>query len=1390
MMTDQDGLQSPPIHKKQVFISYSTKDRELALRLFEDLNAQLNPEGVTVWMDKHGLKVGSPNWEIDIRAAIRDSYTVVYVASPDALNSPYVGGELSISEAYKLKIYPIWVRGELWQDCVPLRLIQTQYADARMEPGEAFPGRKYGDAINQLVSQLLGKESTARIPDKEEFQAALASHITPTPDARPNPYKGLEAFSEEDASYFFGRDAFVAELIQALKIQLQEKKPRFLAVIGPSGSGKSSVVQAGLIPALRTSDKLPGSKQWVYLNPIKPGGTPLTELANELRRALNAQLRQDRSVTNLKQDLYDDSRGLSRVAKDFKSPVVIYIDQFEELFTQTTDEAERRQFIDLLVKAAGETDSDSQVIIIVTMRAAFLEKVMTYRDLTLNRQMTLGVLFKDSLHTHSLYPMTMPELRDAIALPARKSGLQMDDKDRLIGDLAFEMYRQPGALPLLQFLLFRLVEQNPGYLTREAYDRSDGVQDALDGYAEGVFQALPSESHRQLARDLFLRLITLDEMDQEASRQRVTVASLALEGKQPGQTLHEVVAAFVDARLLTQGEMSDQPTVEISHEILIHKWKRLQKWLEDNREFIIFQRALRQDVKGWHDGGRSPSYLYTGLKLDKALDWFSKGYRMSQDEEQFLNAARQYRRTNRLRLGAVILAALILVFAAMSIFSSQRGQNQRQAEIILSQRLAVSSQQELSNGRVETALALSWQANDTSQPPVLAQNALYSAAYSPQMTRTFDQQHTGDIRALAFSPDGKTAVSGGKDGQLFLFDLATGSVLQSMHDTDAPPAAVVRGAAFTSDGLSILVGSSDGVVTQWSAADGKLTKHFQKVHTDAVLALAISPDDSMALTGSADGSAILWDIKTGEVIRLWRGDSGAVRTVAFSPDGKVALAAVDDTQVVVWDIASGTEINRFTAHKRLVLSAAFSPNFVPGGKYAISVSDDKALFYWNVETGDIVRLFQSPSNRVNQLAFSRDGSRVFGALANGRLAVWDTGTGHILYELTGKNQPDDHVVGLWTLAVSLDGHFALVGDSDGSVALWNITNEPQLARLVGHKDQVWAVAMSSDGHRAISGSLDGSVIYWNLDDGSPIQKIQPSDIATRRVWSVALSPNGSTALIGMDDGELYIWKVGTDKAVHMDGHSNPNDPNTGVFALAFSPDGKTFLSGSDDKTAILWSMESLSLLCRFTAHSNVINAVAFNPDRSKALTASADGTIILWNTQNCDTNTSSGSIIHHFQQSETGSSDIRDVSFSPDGKTFLSGSQDGRLTLWDANTFEALNRSFNRFAQESKRGWGVAISPDNKTALSAAADNAIAYWDLSTGELIDSFRGHTDGVMRIMFSGDGKKAISASLDGTVIVWRVDNLDDVKNWIKANRQVASLDCRTRQQYDIPPLPCTV
>ncbi len=1234
-----------------------------------------------------------------------------------------------------------------------------------------------------------------------------------------NPYKGLRAFEQADAVDFYGRDTLIAQLVA--RFQGGEKAQRFLAVVGPSGSGKSSVVKAGLVPALRDG-ALPGSRNW-FVAEMVPGDNPLRELEAAL---LSVAVNPAADLTGL---LRAGERGILAAVERILPPepqieLLLVIDQFEETFTQVLADANRRFFLRSLTTAV--TAPDSRLRAVITLRADFYDRPLLYEG--------FGALIRE--RTEVVLPLSTAELEQAIVGPAQRVGLLAEPN--LVTAIIADVNEQPGALPLLQYALTEIFERREGQrLSLRAYQDSGGVTGALARRAEEVYLMLGEEG-QAMTRQLFLRLISLSE-GMEDTRRRLhwaEVASLARDFP----VVEAVLDAFTRYRLLTldRDPATRESTVEVAHEALIREWARLREWLDDNRVGVQLQRLLGAAAQEWYEADQDPGFLLKDARLAQFEEWAAATtLQLTAEEKAFLVAslaerekqealegerrAREQALERRARtwlLGLVGVLAMATVIALLLTYfaSAQRQIAEARLSEIQSLSITENAQRALDDGDGDLALALALSAVPAmdSEEPVLpqARQTLYRAAYAPGTRLLFDD-HQAPLIGVAFSPDGTLAAS------------ASGRI----NPLDLP---------------------ADNSVRIWETTTGTVVHWLNEErggHTDSVTDAVFSPDGRMLASSSADRSIILWDVASGQVIRRLLGHGDWINRLAFTPDGRRLLScsgnflitiiplpflpASEDTTVRLWDVETGELLRIFgsdgAGHRGPVMSLRLSPD----GRFAASGDATGLIIIWDVETGQEVRRLESPGDWVNSLDFDPDGRLLISGLGKPSIggsgssstvaALWDLETGQRLRDLVGHTNV---VIGA---AISPDGRTALTGSADRTLRLWDVASGEPLARLVGHDDWVFDVAFSPDGRRALSASVDSTARVWNLFDGSYLGSFATDRVAGVR--AVDISADGSRVVAGDDEMRVILWDAATGEAIRRFGEGGGGH-TTDVTAVVFSPDERLVLSADLDGVIILWDAATGEAIRRFEGHGNAVMALAFSPDGAQAISGSGDpasripgedNTVRLWEV-------ATGREIRRFEGHQdviwdvafspdgsliasasgnsvqvSGDNSVRlwdaatgeqvrlllghtdianSVSFSPDGKLLLTSSDDATMRLWSVQTGAELRRLEGHTSFISTSLYG----PDGRFVISGSEDRTIRLWDAFTGEEINRYTGHAATIWDLALSADGRTLVSSSSDGEIRRWRIDqDLDQLRDWLVDNRYLRDLTCTERAMYHMQP-----
>ncbi|MDV9172067.1 hypothetical protein R6V09_18360 [Streptomyces sp. W16] len=1082
-----------------------------------------------------------------------------------------------------------------------------------------------------------------REAEREEQEQPLVD------DGAQAPYLGLARFATGDRDRFFGRDHLTADLVRLGGAH------RFVGLVGMSGSGKSSLLRAGLVPALR--QEASPARRPAAIRILSPGERPATTHSPAL------------------------------VPAEGDGDTWVLVDQFEEVFTLCHDAGERTGFIDQLLTAL---DASSRLRVVVAVRADFYGRCGEHRGLA--RALQAANLL--------VTPMSREELREAIVKPAAAHGLVLERTltSRIIDEVADE----PGGLPLMSHALLETWRRRRGKtLTLKGYEASGGIHGAIAGTAEQVYTRLGPEQAAR-ARRLLLRLITPGEGAQD-TRRPTPHSELNPTGTEDTDLVLEQLAR---ARLITL----DNDTVDLAHEALITAWPRLRDWIDTSRELLRNHRRLSEAARVWDELDRDPGALYRGSRLAAAEEAFPPEQRdqLTPLEHAFLAAgldardeehATATRRTRRLRtLVASLAVLLVLALTAAGLAYNQRQSAVTAQRASLSRQLAAQSTALLA-GDSDLASLLAVQAYRTS-PTREATISLYAAAGVPLERRVDTSSEV--VHAVAFSPDGRTVATAAGDNALGkdtvrLWDTTTGrkqaTVISSAN-------AAIWSLALSRDGKHLLTAGVTGVRVWnvatgrqeerpslsdsrfeavgyvrgratavssaghvWDVASGRVTATLAAPSATEML-VAFSPDGRTVATGRHDRKVFLSDPATGRLRATLTTDAlDSLQSVAFSPDGHTVATGSDSGAVRLWDPATGRAETSLTGHTGSVRTMAFSPD---GGVLATG-SDDSTVRLWDVAGRRSAITFTGHTAAVESVAFSPDGSTLASGAGDGSVRLWDATSRRPERTLTWPLEG-----GQPSLALSPDGGTLASGDAfsadrDGDVRLWNMRTGAVRSVLPAHLSSgTTSLAFSPDGDRLATADDADTVRLWNLSTGR--QKTL-AEAGT----AVAFSPDGSTLAVGRNDGTVSLRDAVTGRTKHV---FRDNRREGTQMSLLFSPSGRMLaVTGAFSKVRVFdvvdgrpafvlnaggsSSAARSSGLARAIDQSNdTVLSVAFSPDGDRLATSSDNGTIRLWNAATGrleDTFTKAGTL----------------VAFSPDGTTLATGDDDGSVRLRDVSTWYA-----------------------------------------------------------------------------------------------------------------------
>ena len=1205
-----------------------------------------------------------------------------------------------------------------------------------------------GQIYGGIVVYVSGGQAIFQPPDI--LQSVDSQPSTSLKSLGANPYKGLLAFHESDGHLYFGRSREIQSLWERFRVLHQSPESpetiRFLPIYGPSGSGKSSLARAGLLPALGRNP-LPGRDR-ARVAVMVPGTHPLQGLATVMARIVENDCTPVRKSREFAEELNipdksGDYNGLQRIASvlpDISTfPLIVLVDQFEETYSLCEDSEERDQFIANLLYAAR--DRSQYVSVIVTFRSDFLGE--THKHLVLNQ------LFSKQ---GFLVPVMDEEaLQEVIVQPAKEAGYILDTAT--VNLLIEETKGREGALPLLEFTLTRIWENLDKKEPAETLREIGGVGGALAREAQRIYCDL-SSTERRIARRVFLGLVQLGEGAKD-TRRRVELDKLITMQDEPGQ-LQSVIQKFASpgVRLITLSSNSEVETAEITHEALIDHWGQLREWLSGSRDNLRFQRKLEEAAQDWEQQGRPEGLLWRPPKLNLLVQYSeSPENTLNVLQANFFQASKAYaRRLNGLRLliKSSLIGSLVLVTASgVFAFDQRRFSRRRQIE-----NLATSSEALVSQHSAESLLyavaAVGLQRLHMHFPFNLPVDraeplSLLHLALNHQELNLL--KHDTPIHVVKFTPDSKKLITTSWDNALRIWDVETGELIgEPLHGAQSRIFAL----AISPLGNIMASAGMDGEVYLWDLENRQVIGNPIKGHTRAVFSLAFSPDGLILASASNDGTLRFWDVKTGSPIGLPIQDQDeGVRSIDFSPDGKSIISGGADGMVRHWNIATRELIYPpMKGHTDLIFSIAFSPD----GSTIVSGSRDGTIQIWNAVNGEPSGTsLNYHEGHVRSVAFSPDGQTIISGSEDQTLRVWDVRTRRQL------GQPlRAHIDGILSVAYSRDGRLMASGSWDETVRLWRNHRVPPVAQsLYGHAEGLLSVVFSPDDRLVASSSNDATLRIWDTVSGESKEIVLDDTLGIAR--SLAFSKDSQRLVSGHDMGFMATWNIHTGEIVET-----PKQVHDGrVRALTIHPSQPWIAtSGGDDNTIRLWNLETAQPIGDpWSGHEDSIWSLAFSKDGNKLVSGSLDQTVRLWNVN-------SGQQIGQPFEGHTG--DVYAVDISPDGQIIASGSEDKTIRLWSTVDNQALGNPLENHKDTIS---SLSFSPDGKTLVSGSYDRTIRFWSIPLGQpLGQPLRGHSYGVISVAFNNEGNMIASGSGDAALRFW-------VTDWEK----LLTIACRELRYY---------
>ncbi|TWT51801.1 nSTAND1 domain-containing NTPase [Allorhodopirellula solitaria] len=1229
--------------------------------------------------------------------------------------------------------------------------------------------------------------------DKGEYILLSPGHelnLPPAPELNyaNNPYRGLQSFEEENSQLFFGRAKEIEELRTLVSSQ------PLTVVLGASGTGKSSLVKAGLLPLLRSVD----DEDWQILPTIRPGKSPLATLAS---LTLPGEATGTDEASRLAELSSDDNAFAQRIqtwaaAHPCGSQLLLIVDQFEELVALCWDCQERDRFIGLLALALNAQPDRFRLVF--TIRSDF------------EPQFSACALSSCWISSRYVVPaMSIDDLREAIEGPASVRVLYFQPAG-LVDRLIDEVIQTPGAMPLLSFTLSELYVR---YLQRRGDDRCltladfeqlGGVAGSLRSRATELYEKLDGP-HQATMQRIMLRMVSAQ--GGELARRRVPKSELEYPSDNENKRVAAILNRLSEARLIVEGkEVDGEPYVEPAHDALVRGWDKLLAWTRSEQEQLTLRRLLTPAAIDWqrHKGGTwhtNPRLSLLRRVQESPENW------LNNTESGFVNRSVAKRR--RILVGTSgIVAVAFLILAVITHYAilqrddaiAKQGKldiaNQDLEESIeIQKQKTAEAEQNAENDRVARVMnraqipghevdalvgaldVVASRANTGKSPRGDELRFLGDAVIAAQSSFPL-RGHTSWVRVVQFAPDGRTLLTGSGDGTIRIWDTSTCRLLRVLQGSEGVVVAlrfrpdgqrvlacgwnkaariwdvtdgrsltvlgghdsVVQDGCFTRSGDLVLTASGT-TISIWNSSDGVLVRSLVGKRDDGfslgpVQSVLLSPDESRVLALHDGHISYIWNANTGERLTTLDIGQGNLKGAVFmtTDDGLklITLSMEGRRNLNVWDVATGKS-DRILDHQGYGYVLALSPD-----QSTLATGDTGGTIQlWRTDDWTRVNSLPGHSETIENLTFSPDGMFLVSASSDNTARIWRTADGKNVRELRG------HSGSVMNVAFNGDGTRVATASKDNTARLWRMGREGQLQSFRSHQDRIATAAFTGVGHHFFSAGGDGRLFLWDERNKAAVAE---RDTLLVSITKAVASPHGDRIFTSGKKGNDYLcqmWNVGTKLEKAFDFQSPPGI----VWCATFSPNGSVIATGHRNGTIEISDSGTGVRIGTLPGHKDGVHSIEFSRDGEHIVSTGRDNTAVIWNWK---AEEEYARFPHPVYGGRAIATSPIETTLSPDGSRLILNI--GSVVLFNVPDSEVIVT----IKKQSQAQPAARFSPDGDLVVTACGDGSASVWDAATGQLIREIAAHRGWVSDVQISPDQRQLLTFGRDdNTVKIWNLE-----------------------------------